>query len=232
MNPFKAILSLILLPLRALDSDSRNVDEAYKSLLRNREKFTPDYRRSVLGNETADELDAFILSNAKSASEEPESEQSDRNEYEHGRDLSEGIYYSGPKAAEEGLRRLREKLVLEEAFSPYLVRILREKGIDHATAYKKAGIDRRLFSKIISRPEYIPSKKTVLALAIGIGLDIDETRTFLEKAGYALSKSILTDVIVSFFISRGIHDMDEIVKALSCYGSDLTSRAEMERLDG
>ena len=232
MNLLKFFFSLLLMPLRIINADSRNVDEAYKSILRNKEIFTPDYRRHVLGKETADGLDAFILSNAERASEEPSSVQPDYEQYERGRDLSKGIYYSSPKAAEEGLRRLREKLILEEAFSPYLVRLLREKNIDHAAAYKKAGIDRRLFSKIISRPEYVPSKKTVLALAIGMGLDIDETRAFLEKAGYALSKSILTDVIVAYFISRGIYDMDVIAKALGCYGCDLKSRSELKGLDG
>lgn len=232
MNPFKALFSLLLLPLRIIDADSRDVDEAYNAILQNRKKYTADYRRRILGRETADGLDAFILSSAEHTSEEPEPPQPDYDEYENGRDLSADIYYSDPKGAEEGLRRLREKLILEEAFSPYLVRLLREKHIDHVAAYKKAGIDRKLFSKIISKPEYVPSKKTVLALAIGMGLDINETRTFLEKAGYTLSKSILTDVVVAYFISRGVHDMDVIARALACYESDLKSLAELEGLDG
>lgn len=228
MNPLKFLFSLLLMPIRILNADNRNVDAAYKAVLQKSRKYTPDFRREALGKEIADSLDDYINSEAELAPDERTFSKSDSSEYEYGRDLTEGIYYSGPKAAEDGLRRLREKLVLEESFSPYLVRLLREKGLDHVSVYKKAGIDRKLFSKIISRPEYTPSKKTVLALAISMEMDIDETRVFLEKAGYALSKSILTDVIVTYFISRGIHDMSIIAKALDCYGRNLKSRAEAD----
>lgn len=217
------------MPLSILNDD-RRMDAAYKAVLQKSRKYTKAYRREVLGDEIADGLDAFISSEAEFDSAERVFGKSDSAEYENGRDLTEGTYYSGPKAAEEGLRHLREKLVLEEAFSPYLVRLLRERGLDHVAVYKKADIDRKLFSKIISRPEYTPSKKTVLALAIAMELNLDETRTFLEKAGYGLSKSILIDVIVTYFISRGIHDKAIIAKALDCYGKNLKSRSETDGL--
>ena len=225
MKLLKFLFSLLFMPLSIL-IESRGLDNAYKAVLQNHHKYTMAYRKEALGEKIADDLDAFIRNEADLSPEEKVCGKPDSDEYENGRDLSKGVYYSDPYAAKDFLRMLREQLILEEAFSPYLVRVLREKQLDRVAVYKKAGIDRKLFSKIISCPEYTPSKKTVLSLAIAMELNLDETRLFLEKAGFALSKSILTDVIVTYFISRGIYDMSVIENALDCYGRNLKSRNE------
>ena len=103
--------------------------------------------------------------------------------------------------------KLRNK---EETFQQYLFRIIDRKGLTDPEVYKKANIDRKHFSKIRSNINYNPSKKTALALAIALGLNLDETRDLLLKAGIALTHSSKFDIIMEYCIDHRMTDINEI----------------------
>ena len=108
-------------------------------------------------------------------------------------------------------RSLEERVWhMDKKFQEYLFMLIDRKGLTDPEVYKKANIDRKHFSKIRSNPDYMPSKRTALALALALELSLDETKDLLARAGLALSPSILFDIIIEYCIKSKNYDIYDI----------------------
>jgi len=126
--------------------------------------------------------------------------------------------YAPPPVPETLADRIKN---LDEPFMPTLFHLIDEKEMKDSEVYKRANIDRRLFSKMRKNRAYVPSFRTALALAVSLELDLEQTTNLLMKAGYSMSRSKKFDVIVEFFISHGKYNIFEINEVLYYYNQAL-----------
>ncbi len=122
-------------------------------------------------------------------------------------------------AAPRTLDCLLEKT--DAGFSETLLKLIDKTGKKDSDIYKRANIDRKLFSKIRNNPAYKPTKTTALAFAIALELDLEETKDFIRRAGYALSHSSKFDIIVEYFIQQENYNVFELNEVLFYYDQPL-----------
>ncbi len=118
-------------------------------------------------------------------------------------------YFTG---SYEGLDKKLDEIIKRRAktFQQMLFQWIDRKGMTDPEVYKKANVDRKLFSKIRSKEDYLPSKKTVIAFAIALELNLDQTIDLLRRAGYALIPSSKFDLIIEWCINHKIYNIHEI----------------------
>lgn len=115
--------------------------------------------------------------------------------------------------------KLEERMKhISDTFSQYLMYLIQDKKMENAEVWKRAIVDKKVFSKIKNNPDYHPQKLTALCLCIGAKLNLDESRDLLARAGYALSPCDKTDIIFSYFIENEIYDMIELDIQLEEHG--------------
>lgn len=116
-------------------------------------------------------------------------------------------------------KKLKERMEhMSDSFTQYLLYLINRKGLKNTDVYKRAILDKKVFSKIINNKNYHPKKKTVLQLCIGMQLHLSEARDLLARAGYAFSPCDKTDVIFSYFIEHEIYDMIDLDIQLEEHG--------------
>ena len=110
---------------------------------------------------------------------------------------------------------------VDESFSQSLLRMIDQRGLSDAEVYKRANVDRRLFSKIRKDENYRPRKKTAIAFVLALHLNLDEALDLLKRAGYTLSHSEVFDIIVEYCIVHKMYDIQDVNDCLNEFGQPL-----------
>ena len=219
---------------RALELDeylARNESAAGHGIFDEARRAADHAPMSSLSSLSVPEIDGFgVLEedscmNAAPALEKPKKKEKreSRRRPEAASILSEaiqaGVPAPSPKKEEISLEDFIKKC--DDTFAVMLLKLIDKKKMDEVDCYKKANINKQTFYKINNDPKYRPSKPTVVAFALALELNMEETETLLRSAGFALTRNDKFDLIIRYYIENGIYDIFEINEALYKYDQTL-----------
>lgn len=105
-------------------------------------------------------------------------------------------------------------------FQNTLMHLIADRKVDNSVIYKKACIDKKFFSKIISNKDYVPKKHTVMALGLALELPLEEYERFLASAGYAFMPSSKFDLIIKYCVMNHIYNLINVDVILDDHGEE------------
>ena len=138
-------------------------------------------------------------------------------------DSAAAVCYGAPPMEEEyaELDLQEEVESTDRSFQQLFFDLAGNRHLSDRTLYQRAQVDRRLFSKLRSNPQYHPNRRTALRLAIALELPLDETQELIGRAGYTLTRASRQDIIIAYFIEHGKYDIDELNDALFEFDQEL-----------
>lgn len=141
------------------------------------------------------------------------------SDWTSGRNLPRSVFPSISASGKEELAKAAAEAQAQsgKAFSEMLTELVRRKcGGSAPVAYKRAGISRQAYSRIVSSVCSRVDKLTAMRLCIGLQLTWDEAVKFLSAAGYAFSDSLPIDKVFAYCVKNSIwniFDVNGIVEA-------------------
>lgn len=134
--------------------------------------------------------------------------------YNEAVNISKTAHYS-PAMETANLQELENRLsCIDEGFSKTLIKLIENSRQKNSVIYTRANVDKKLFSKIKNNPDYHPSKNIAIAFAVALKLNLEETKDFIERVGYALSSAIVFDLIIEYCINKKIYNIHKINELL------------------
>ena len=115
----------------------------------------------------------------------------------------------------------------EGTFTDQLLAMINKSGMRDSTVYRRAQLDRRLFSKIAGDRFYKPAKDTVIAFAIALECRLEDADALLRSAGYQFSRSSRRDIIIAYFFRERIYDLDTLNNVLAGLGEKPIGRVNV-----
>jgi hypothetical protein len=94
-----------------------------------------------------------------------------------------------------------------DTFNKLLNEYTEKKRIKDSALYKKAFIDRRVYSRLATNSNYHPGKRTIMTLGLALELDINDMTKFLESAGFCFNTCTVADLAVMYCVEHQIYDV-------------------------